>query len=374
MALHEVHAAASLDALLDGPLAEPPPGPPVGRRPRRRRPVRTAIIVLLTTAAVLVAGVLSVALYVEHRLTTNLERIPGVFEGLPSRPAQPVTAEGREAVNLLFLGTDLRSDVPSTGDAAADWHPSDQRSDTMMLVHIDADRRGVTVVSLPRDSWVEVPGHGDAKINSAYFHGGPHLAVQAVEALTGVYVDHVAVVDWTGLAAITDAVGGVPVRIPETVRDTYHDVTWNAGEQVLNGEDALMYVRQRYGLPGGDLDRVRRQQAFLRSLLETSLHAEMRSDPRMLLEFLELVTDHVSVDSEWSIGEMRSLVFSLRHLRTADIRYLTAPVKGTGMLGAASVVLLDQRAGARLWDAMREDRLDAWVAAHPDALTSDVVR
>ena len=320
------------------------------------------------------ATVGAVAVWVEHRLTNNLGRIDGVFSGLPRRPPEPATARGREAVNLLLLGTDLRTGEASTGRNAPQWRPSDQRSDAMMLVHIDADRRGATVVSLPRDSWVDVPGHGPAKINSAFFYGGAHLAVQTVEALTGVYIDHVAVIDWVGLSAITDAVGGVPVRVPETVRDTHNDVTWTAGDHLLDGGEALLYVRQRYGLPDGDFDRERRQQAFLRSLARTSLHAEMRRDPRALFDFLDMVTKHVSVDAEWSVRAMRSLAFSLRSLRTADIRFLVAPVRGTAMIGAASVVQLDHAAGEGLWAAMREDRLDAWVSAHPDSLTADVVR
>lgn len=375
MSLSEVHASTSLDALLATAVVDRRNDVPGTGRPRRHRPVRTAVVALLTTMAVLAGGVVSLAVYVEHRLTSNLERLPGVFGDPGDRPVPVSAGAAAEAVNILLLGTDRRSDVATSGSAAEAplWLPGEQRSDTMMLLHIDADRRGAAVVSIPRDSWVEVPGNGPAKINAAFSWGGPHLAVQTFEALTDIYVDHVAVVDWDGFAALTDAAGGVDVTVPETVHDAARGITWTEGVHHLDGQAALAYVGQRYGLPGGDLDRVRRQQVFLRALMAASLHQEMRKDPRQLFGLLDTITRHVAVDSEWSVGEMRSLVLSLRDLRTADIRYLTAPVAGTGMRGVASVVVLDQTAGAALWAAVREDTLDDWVAAHPEAPTPAVV-
>lgn len=346
---------------------------PVPERRRRSR-VRKALIGLVACAATLAliggAGIL----YLEHRLTSHIGRVHGVFTGLEHRPPRP-TGAAADAVNILLLGTDRRSDVPTTGrDAEApDWLPGQQRSDTIMLVHIDADRRGVSVTSIPRDSWVQVPGYGQAKINAAFSYAGPSLAVATVEQLTGVRIDHLAVVDWDGFKALTDAVGGIDVTVPRTVTDSARNVTWTAGQHHLDGEEALNYVGQRYGLPGGDLDRVKRQQGFLRLLLQASLHTRMRKDPRMVYDFLDTVTQHLSVDAGWSTKDMAGLALSLKDLRSADIRYLTVPVAGLGWVGDQSIVRLATKVDSSLWSAIRQDRVDAWLQRHPSVETPPVV-
>ena len=117
-------------------------------------------------------------------------------------------------------------------------------------------------------------------------------------------IDHLAVIDWSGFEALIDAVGGIDVTVPETVTDSARDVTWTAGVHLLDGKQALAYVGQRYGLPHGDLDRVARQQVVLRTLMQDALHQEMRKDPRMLYDFLDTVTKHLSIDSDWSTKDL----------------------------------------------------------------------
>jgi len=368
--------ASLADLLAPGPPTEPDLRPPSTRRPRKRRsPLVRVVLWLLACGLFLAAVPMGAVLYVGWRLDHNMHRIDGVFDGLGNRPAKPTSGSAAHALNILLLGTDLRSAVPTTGtDATAPtWAPGADRSDTMMIVHIAGDRRSASVVSLPRDSWVPIPGHGYGKINAALSYGGPSLAVATVEQLTGVHIDHLAVVDWSGFIALTDAVGGVDVDVPATVTDTKHHVTWTAGRHHLDGAQALLYLRQRYGLPGGDLDRVARQQAFLRTLMQDSLHTEMRKNPRMLYSFLSTVTQHVSIDSSWSAASMAQLVVSLRDLRSLDISYLTAPVAGFGREGDQSVVRLAPQADAELWQALREDRMPQWSAIHWQDLTPDAV-
>jgi LCP family protein required for cell wall assembly len=243
----------------------------------------------------------------------------------------------------------------------------------MMLLHIDADRRGASLISVPRDAWVPIPGHGMGKVNWAYSFGGPALAVATFEKLTSIRVDHLVVVDWDGFMSLTDAVGGVDVDVPTTVYDSARHLTWTAGRHHLDGTQALAYVRERYGLPGGDLDRVRRQQAFLRALMQASLHQEMRKDPVLLYQFLNEVTRHVLVDDQWRISDLAALAASLRDLRSANIRYLTAPVAGLGREGDQSVVHLATDRDRDLWRAVHEDRMDQWSAINWNLLTPDVV-
>ena len=342
---------------------------------RTRHPVRNAFIGLFVCVALLSLVAAGGIFYLQYRLTHQIHRIDGVFSGLEDRPAVPAHGHAAEALNLLVMGTDRRSEVGTTGsDARAPaWVPGAQRTDTLMIVHIDGDRRGASIISLPRDLWVSVPGHGMDKINAAFSYAGPSLAVETVEQLTDVRIDHLAVVDWEGFRQLTDSVGGVTVNVPRTVHDSARDITWTAGEHTLDGQQALDYVGQRYGLPRGDLDRVRRQQYFLRMLLEESLHAEMRKDPRMLYGFLETVTRHLSVDDEWSTKEMADLMLSLRNLRTADIGYLTVPVWKLGTEGAQSVVYLDYVRSEELWRAVRNDRVATWVGRHPQAMIGTAV-
>ena len=343
--------------------------------PRRRRRRRLALILLVAFCTVLVSAS-GVAYYLGQRLVGPIDRIDGVFTGLEDRPTKPTKGPAARAVNILVLGTDRRSAVPTTGDdARADaWVPGAQRADAMLLVHVDGDREGASVVSLPRDSWVDIPGHGFDKLNAAFSYGGPSLAVEAVEHLTDVRIDHLAVVDWAGIRAVTDELGGVEVTVPETVHDSARDRTWTAGVHRLDGQAALDYVGQRYGLPGGDLDRARRQQNFLRVVMVDALRRIADGGVLEVYDLLRVMTSNLSVDDEWSAKEMASLAWSLRNLDDSEVAFLTAPVAGLGWEGPASVVYLDPDAGRPLWKALRNDRVGRWVDDHPDALLADRVR
>jgi LCP family protein required for cell wall assembly len=299
----------------------------------------------------------------------KIDRIPDVFSAIPEqqRPDKPISGEpGHGGLTFLLAGTDRRSDIPTTGqDAGANqFVPGAQRTDTIMLVHLTDDRKNAYVISIPRDSWVAIPGHGHNKINAAYSFGGPSLYVQTIERLTDIRVDHLAVIDWSGFQALTDAVGGVTITVPETVYDSARNTTWTAGSHHLDGEDALRYVRQRHGLPGGDFDRVKRQQNFLRALMGEALTKGTLANPLRLGRLLEAVTKTVSVDDTLGNGELRSLAFSLRDLRQDDVTFLTVPTTGTGYEGRASVVYIDEDRARALWKAVKIDDLPAYLVEY----------
>lgn len=339
---------------------------------RRRHVVR---ILLLGLCVVMLAAA-GTAYYLGRQITEPLHRMEGVFTGIEERPARSTVGDAPEAVNILVLGTDRRSAIPTTGEGAEApaWVPGAQRSDAMLLLHIDGDRDGASVISLPRDAWVEVPEYGYAKINAAYSYGGPSLAVETVEKLTGVRIDHLAVIDWAGIRSLTDALGGVTVTIPEDVYDSARDISWSAGVHRLDGQGALEYVAQRYGLPGGDLDRVKRQQNLLRALMVDTLDRLSDGTPWDIHQLLRVITSHLSVDEEWSNFEMARLAWSLRGIDDDDVTFLTVPVAGFGWEELQSVVYLDHTAGNRLWTAVRDDRVGAWVEVNPEAPLGDEVR
>ncbi|MDQ4054474.1 MAG: LCP family protein [Actinomycetota bacterium] len=344
------------------------------RKPRRRRRLR----LLLIAFCVVALAATGTAYYLGRQIVAPIDRIEGVFGDVPGhqRPAKPTSGPGAEAVNILLLGTDRRSEIATTGDraGAAAWVPGAQRSDAMLLLHIDADRKGATVISLPRDSWVEVPGHGYDKINAAYSYGGAALAVATVERLTQVRVDHLAVIDWEGIRRLTDELGGVTITVPETVYDSARGVTWTAGVHELDGQAAVDYLGQRYGLPAGDLDRARRHQNFLRVLMVDTLRRISEAGPWEIYELLKVMTNNLSVNDEWSTKDMARLAWSLRDLGGSDLAFLTVPVAGLGWEGPQSVVHLDLPMGRRLWSAVRADRVSAWLADHPEAHLEQTVR
>ena len=320
--------------------------------PRR---VRRALITVGVLGLVLALAVGGGLWLVTSRYGGNVERVSGVFDGLDDASRPPAAAPtgdaaeaGGEPITFLLVGSDTRAEV-------APGELPDARSDAIMIARFSADRAHAQVVSIPRDSWVDVPGHGKTKINAAYAFGGPTLLVQTVEQLTGLRIDHYAAIDFAGLAQVTDALGGVDVVVPETTSNGPY--TFTAGLNHLDGDRARWYVGQRHDLPGGDFDRVRRQQNYLRSVFTKLFTRDVFTSPGALDSTLRSVTDAVAVDDALGNGELLSMAYSLRGLTPADVRFFTAPVLGTGTEGSASVVYLDPATGGRMWRYLQTDSL-----------------
>jgi LCP family protein required for cell wall assembly len=312
---------------------------------------------------VLVAGTGAATYLVARHDLSSMRRIPDPFAAIPAT-ARPPLPTGLAAKDVTFLvgGLDTRSAVPTTGAHAAS---SDRgRTDTLMLVHLIGGGRGAYVVSIPRDSWVPIPGHGDGKVNWAYFFGGPTLAIRTVEHLTGVRIDHFAIIDWDGFRAVTNALGGVTVNIPGTSYDPANHVTWTAGTQHLNGAQALLYVRDRYGLASGDFDRERRQQNYLRSMFTQVRRAGTLSNPLQAGSVMHALSNAVSVDSTLSDSDMLHLALSLRGLNMGRIVFATAPYTGTGSVDGQSIVRLSQSLRRGFWHAFEYDSLPSYMRAH----------
>jgi len=332
-------------------------------RPERRR-TRRALVVslcLLLTLAVLAAGGVW---GLQRWLLGRVETFADPFAGLTDRPAAAspaaTAAAGATPLTLLLLGSDSRI---SAGDPAQ-WQRGAQRTDTMMLVHLPADGGAAYVMSIPRDSWVEVPGHGEAKINAAFAYGGPALTVQTVEQLTGVRVDHVAVADFESFAAITDALGGVRITLAE---DFTHDgTTVEAGQhRLLTGDQALRWVRERKGLARGDFDRMHRQQAWIRAMVATMRNERTLANPLTSVPFLRAVGDAVATDEGLDAAAVADLRDRVADLASTDLTFFTVPTQGTGRSpdGTQSIVVLDRPALAELMAAVRADAVGEYLAA-----------
>jgi LCP family protein required for cell wall assembly len=338
-----------------------PRGPRGSRRKKNR--TKTVLLVLLSLVLMLSGGVVLTGYMLSEKFGNQIDRF-SAFSQLPEklRPKKP-TGAGANAVNILLAGSDARTDDDSgtTGKGKGDaWKSGGQRSDTIMILHITGDRKSAYLISLPRDSWVEIPGRGTNKINAAYSFGGPPLYIQTVEKLTGLRIDHLAVIDWAGFKALTDALGGVEMTFEDDTRFASGEY-YDAGTHTLSGEDALDYVRERKTLQRGDFDRMARQQNFLRSLMRQTLSNGTISNPLKLGRALDAITQNLSVDEEFTTKAMRDLALGMRSLRSSNVTFMTAPTTGTGMEGSQSVVYLDKVKGTALWKAVRADKIGPWL-------------
>jgi LCP family protein required for cell wall assembly len=339
---------------------------------RRRRLLLWLLAIPMIVASVVGIGAGVAFWRLQSSIDKKIDRFEDPFKNIPAAERPSAPPQATEAVNLLIFGSDSRI---SAGDPSQ-WEAGAQRTDAIMLVHIAADRSGAYVVSLPRDSWVTVPGHGKAKINAAFSWGGPALAIRTVEQLTGVKIDHMVVTDFTGFARITDLLGGVTITVPKATHLGNSSQTISAGTYRMDGQTALAYVRERYTLPAGDLDRVKRQQNWIRGIMRSAAVSGVQTDPERLLSLVDALATNISTDSEFTIEEMRDLVLSLRNVGTGGARFLTAPVLGTGWSpdGKQSIVKLDPVACKQLWAAIAADDMRTWLAEHPSAALGEKVR
>jgi LCP family protein required for cell wall assembly len=318
----------------------------------RKRTLRRVLITLGVLGLVLALLVGGGLWFLTERYAGNIDRVSDVFAGLDedSRPAPPTPAESapEEPVTFLLVGSDTRGETLEGDDP-------DGRSDAIMIARFSADRTHAQLISIPRDSWVDIPGHGKNKINASYAFGGPSLLIQTVEQLTQVRIDHYVAIDFDGLIQVTDDLGGVDVVVAET--SSNGPFTFPAGSNHLDGEQARWYLAQRKGLPGGDFDRVKRQQQYLRSMFGKLFSSDTFSNPGKLDSAMLAVTSAVSIDDTLGNSDLVALAYSLRNVTPDSIEFFTAPVLGTGMEGPASVVYLDMVGGERMWSYLRSDSL-----------------
>lgn len=351
---------------MDAPTGQPVTGPAepdvhaAGGHRSGLTKVGIGFLVLLVVLGGIGAATLA---WVNHQLDDRVARVPGAFD-IPEGDRPPTSSSTGRPVNILLGGSDMRVDTPANGSKPAgrdSWTSGAARTDTIMLLHVSGDRKSVDVMSIPRDAWVVIPGHGMNKINAAYSFGGPRLFVRTVEQLTKVRIDHLALIDWEGFRALTDAVGGVDMVFPQAVRGI-SGKRYGPGRVTLNGGQALDYVRERKSLPGGDFDRQKRQQNFLRALMSKALGAGTLGNPVALSRVLRTLTNNLTVDDGFSTASMRELAASLGDVDRNDVVFLSVPNDGTGFEGSQSVVYLDQRRCTLLFAALREDAVPRYVA------------
>jgi LCP family protein required for cell wall assembly len=311
-------------------------------RPRRGRWGRRIGVAL----AILLALLLGLLIFID----TRMQRV----DALADYPGRPAATPGAD---WLIVGSDSRQGLSAeqrrelaTGQAAG------RRTDTMMLLHIPRGTGAPTLVSLPRDSYVPIPGRGRNKLNAAYAFGGPKLLAQTVEQVTGIRIDHYMEVGFDGFAATVNAVGGVRICVDQAMRDPNAGLNLRAGCQVLNSRDALGYVRTRASARG-DLDRVQRQQEFLGALIDKATSPGVLLNPFRSVPLALNGTDAVAVDNGDHIWHLLRFPFAMRAVSGGDGVATTVPVAGTETVpGAGSVVRWDRAKALALFEALKQDR------------------
>jgi LCP family protein required for cell wall assembly len=200
-----------------------------------------------------------------------------------------------------------------------------------------------------------VPGEKLAMFNTAFALGGAQCTIQTVEKLTGIYIDHFITIDFNGFKDMVDAVGGVEVCIPKDVDDDEHNIHFDAGTQELTGQDALNYVRERYVLSvTGDIGRMKRQQAFIASMVNKVMSAGTLSRPDRVYSFLEAVTDSIAVDEDLdSMGSLVDLATQFQDTGLSHIKFVTVP---NAPYEPDPNRLVWTREAKKLWERIRDDR------------------
>lgn len=338
--------------------AEAAAATPVAEPKKRKRPFLVALIATLGSLVGIAAVIAVVASVFVGGLARSYDDGKDVIKDPFPTGSRPAPSKG--AQNILLVGSDSRSNYDPNGDRAAGG-----RSDTLMLAHVPADRKGVYLMSIMRDSWVDVPGHGMAKINAAYSWGGIPLTVQTVEHLLDVRIDHVAEIDFAGFKDMTDALGGVTVQSSKdfTTREGAH---FTQGANRLDGKQALAFVRERYAFADADYTRVQNQQAFMRGILDGVMSKGTLTNPGRIQDFVTATSKYLSVDEGLTFQTLVSLGWSLRDVRPSDLTTFTMPTAGTGTSpGGQSIVNVNTLAVQSLSQALRSDDMPKWLQDNP---------
>ena len=254
----------------------------------------------------------------------------------------------------LLAGSDSREDGAIAADGTAG-----ARTDTIMLLHVP-ENGPQALISLPRDTFVEIPGHGGRKLNASYAYGGPELLVATVEGLTGLTVDHYVEIGLGGVRDLVDVVGGVNLCLDYKVRDKRSGLRWNPGCHDVDGTKALAFVRMRYADPQGDLGRAERQRQLVGAVTRKAATFATVVSPSTQVDLVEAGLGAIAADESTSITDLVRLALAFRAATGEGGVTGTPPVADLDYRpggGAGSTVLLDPETAPAFWRDLREGTL-----------------
>ncbi|WSQ58367.1 LCP family protein [Streptomyces sp. NBC_01217] len=318
---------------------------------------------VVTGLSVLVLGAGGIGHAVVTSLETGIDRVDP-FKDMKNRP------RAGHGMNLLLVGTDGRDRITREekrkyrlGGAPCNC------TDTVMLVHLSADKERASIVSLPRDSYAEIPEHTDrttgkahtahpVKLNAAYAEGGPGLTVRTVEHMTGIKIDHYLEVDFTSFMKTVDTLGGVQICTARPLKDAYTGLDLAAGTHDLNGGQALQFVRSRHIDGASDLGRMQRQQKFLASLIEQATHSGVLLNPVKFRDLASTMLSSVRADKGFGTEQMLELGQAMRGFSPASSEFTSVPLANVAypVKKIGSTVRWDEVKSKKLFQALRDDR------------------
>lgn len=337
----------------------------------RKATAGVSILILIATS--LGGG----AVYAINGLGKNIIALDTSDLNEQDRP-ETVVQTDTSATNILIMGSDSRA-----GSGGSYGNVDGARSDTTLLVHIYEGREAATVVSIPRDSFVEIAGckmldggNSDpykTKFNAAFAIGGPICTVKTVEKLTNVRINNFMVVDFEAFKKVVDAIGGVEVCLTSPAYDPIisgqggSGLDLPAGYSTISGEQALAFVRARESLgDGSDLSRIERQQEFIASMIRGMTNKGLLTNPGMIYQVLNAVTSSITTNAEFaSITALQDFALSLGSLKPSKINFVTTPYE---LVGAGNVGWTAE--ADDLWTAIRMDQPWPPVEPSPSATPS----
>ncbi|WP_259460418.1 LCP family protein [Pseudarthrobacter phenanthrenivorans] len=277
----------------------------------------------------------------------------------PPPPPPPIPELPPAPMNVLVIGSDMRGNArEAAAHTAATGQTMDQRSDALMLVHVPADRRTLYIVSINRDTWVDIPGFGGGKINAGLQYGGIDMTTQTVQQLFGITIDHTLMMDFGGFKLLVDGLGGIDVNVPvpfQSTHDTGH--VFGPGVNHLDGQAALEFARERYAFVDGDFQRVRNQQVLLKAILARLTAGGALNDVTAVRGLVDFASCCLTVNKGFDPVQAAILAYSLRNLDANAIGTMTLPTAGSGFIAGQSVLLPDYGAINAVGAALREGRI-----------------
>jgi LCP family protein required for cell wall assembly len=288
-------------------VPRPPRGGGGWRRFLRPRPILATIAILVVLAVI---GTIGTYFYLNSQL--NRQNI------LISYPGRPVPGSG---TNWLIAGSDSRQGLTTKQEREyrTGFDIGGQRSDTILILHIPSGGGKPLLISIPRDSWVPIPGYGENKINAAYADGGPKLLAETVQNATGLRIDHYMEIGFGGFVGVVNAVGGVRMCIEFPLHDTASGLNLNKGCQTLNGDEALAYVRDRHDFAEQDLQREQDQRLLLKALLSKMTSPGVLLNPFAVIPAADGAAATLTVDSGTSLRQLASVAFALKDPETTTV-------------------------------------------------------
>ena len=322
---------------------------PVGRErpraPRRRR--RFPMVRVLVVLLVAWLAFMSYTPWHAWKTVTKVDTTPG-----GTRPAQS------KGYNYLLVGSDSREGLTAaqkkeyaTGNAAG------RRTDSIILVHVPQSGGKPSLVSLPRDSYVPIPGKGSNKINAAFSFGGPNLLVETVEQVTDLHIDGYVEIGFAGFASVVDSVGGVNICVLFRMNDKKAGINLQKGCQVLDGRNALGYVRARYSDPRGDIGRAERQRQFLSAIMKKALTPSTVLIPTRYWSFSHASAKGLIVGEDTSMRDASRVLLAMRAVSQDKGLSLVVPIQDLNyQTNAGSSVKWDTARAKALFTDLREDK------------------